>query len=122
MAFFRAIESARSPSKRLFDDSFAVGFLRPSLRVLVYLSEIPIFGGIVPWLIDTKWVAGACPVGVARTKLIDDKLTEAIKQGTKQVVILGAGYDTRAFASKELKGRKFSRLTIRTLPNQNANY
>lgn len=97
MAFFRAIESARPPSKRLFNDPLAISFLRPSLRLLTYLCKSPFVGDFIPFLIDTKWVPGARAVGVARTRLIDKRLTEALNQGARQVVILGAGYDTRAY-------------------------
>jgi methyltransferase (TIGR00027 family) len=97
MALFRAIESARPPAKRLFNDPLAISFLRPSLRLITHLSRPPFAGDIIPFLIDTKWVKGARPVGVARTRLIDERLIEALKQGARQVVILGAGYDTRAY-------------------------
>jgi methyltransferase (TIGR00027 family) len=97
MAFFRALESARPRSKKLFNDPFAVRFLRPSLRFLTHFSKVPFVGGFIPFLIDTRWVKGARPTGVARTVLIDTSLTEALTQGAKQVVILGAGYDTRAY-------------------------
>jgi methyltransferase (TIGR00027 family) len=96
MALFRAIESARPPAKRLFNDQLAICFLRPSLRLITHLSKSRFAGDIITFLIDTKWVKGARPVGVARTRLIDERLIGALKQGVRQVVILGAGYDTRA--------------------------
>jgi methyltransferase (TIGR00027 family) len=34
--------------------------------------------------------------GIARTRLIDDWLDEAVVQGIRQIVLLGAGYDCRA--------------------------
>jgi methyltransferase (TIGR00027 family) len=39
-----------------------------------------------------------------RTRCIDDYLTTCIEQGIRQVVILGAGYDTRAYRFAALKG------------------
>jgi methyltransferase (TIGR00027 family) len=97
MALFRAIESARPESKRLFDDPFAIGFLHGSLRLLAQFARVPFGGKIVPWLIDTRSVPGAYPVAVARTRFIDDRLADALEQGAQQIVILGAGYDTRAY-------------------------
>lgn len=97
MALFRAIESSLPASKRLFNDPFAVGFLRPSLRIVVRLSGVPPLGEIINWLIDTKWVVGARAVGVARTRLIDEMLIRALAEGVEQVVILGAGFDSRAY-------------------------
>jgi O-methyltransferase involved in polyketide biosynthesis len=36
MALFRALETARRPARaRLFEDRFAAGFLRPTLRAVV---------------------------------------------------------------------------------------
>jgi len=97
MALFRAIESARPASARLFEDPFAVHFLHGSLRLLAHVARIPLAGNIVPWLIDTRSVPGARTVAVARTRFIDERLVAALKQGVKQIVILGAGYDTRAY-------------------------
>ena len=97
MALFRAIESARPESGRLFDDPFAIGFLHGSLRVLAHVARTPFAGNIVPWLIDTRSVPGARTVAVARTRFIDEQLIGALKQGVQQLVILGAGYDTRAY-------------------------
>jgi methyltransferase (TIGR00027 family) len=43
----------------------------------------------------------------ARTRYIDDALEKALAGGTRQIVILGAGFDSRAYRfAKELKGAK----------------
>jgi methyltransferase (TIGR00027 family) len=97
MALFRAVESARPEWERLFDDPLAIAFLRKSFRLLVHLARVPFAGNIVPWLIDTKGVAGARSVAVVRTRFIDEQLVDALNKGCKQFVILGAGYDTRAY-------------------------
>ena len=39
---------------------------------------------------------------LARTRVTDDTLKKAIKEGATQVVILGAGYDSRAYRFKQL--------------------
>jgi methyltransferase (TIGR00027 family) len=46
-------------------------------------------------LIDWRW-PGARPSGVARTRLIDDALAGALRDGVHQVALLGAGFDCRA--------------------------
>jgi methyltransferase (TIGR00027 family) len=97
MALFRAVESARPQAEKLFDDPFAIGFLHAPLRFLAQLARIRFAGNLVAWLIDTKGVPGARTVAVARTRFIDEQLIDALKHGTRQVVILGAGYDTRAY-------------------------
>jgi methyltransferase (TIGR00027 family) len=96
MALFRALESARSPSTRLFEDPLAHGFLRPSLRAVVRASRTPLGDAPVRAFIDWRW-PGARASGVARTRLIDDALADALRAGLDQVVILGAGYDCRPY-------------------------
>jgi methyltransferase (TIGR00027 family) len=96
MALFRALESSRRPRhERLFEDLLAVEFLRPSLRLAVLVARVPLLGRIVPAFIDCRW-PGARSSGVARTRLIDDLLAAALREGVDQVVLLGAGFDCRA--------------------------
>lgn len=45
---------------------------------------------------------GAMFTLLVRTRFIDDKLTRAIEAGAKQVVIMGAGFDSRAYRFREL--------------------
>ena len=96
MALFRALESSRRPAARLFEDRLAYGFLRPSLRAVVRLSSLPLGSSPVARFIDWRW-PGARASGVARTRLIDDALRDALTRGARQVVILGAGFDSRAY-------------------------
>ena len=96
MALFRALESLRPANVRLFEDRFAQEFLRPSLRTVVRLSHAPLFGALVAGLIDQRW-PGARSSGIARTRFIDEALIKTIQDGVEQVVILGAGFDCRAY-------------------------
>lgn len=96
MAFYRAMESVRPPSKRLFTDPFAIHFLQPSLRRAVMLSRIPYLGAAIAWYADRR-VPGARTSAIARTRLIDDIVSEALREGIPQVVILGAGFDCRIY-------------------------
>jgi len=96
MAFFRALESARPLRVRIISDPFAMYFLRPALRCAVFLSRVPLLGGAVTWYADRR-LPGARTSGVARTRLIDNVLGEALRDGIAQVVILGAGFDCRAY-------------------------
>ena len=96
MAFFRALESARPSRKRLFTDRFAVQFLRPGLRRALWFSRLPVLGALIPWYADRR-LPGARTSGIARTRLIDDALCQALREGIGQVVILGAGFDCRAY-------------------------
>jgi methyltransferase (TIGR00027 family) len=97
MAFFRALESVRRPMHhRLFHDPFATRFLRPWLRIMVLGSVVPLIGRLLLRSIDRRW-PGARTSAIARTRLIDDWTNDGIAGGAAQVVILGAGFDSRAW-------------------------
>jgi methyltransferase (TIGR00027 family) len=96
MAFFRALETVRPRHKRLFSDPFAIHFLRPSLLRGVTLSRVPLFAAIVRRYADRR-LPGARTSGIARTRLIDEAVESAVTDGLRQVVILGAGFDCRAY-------------------------
>jgi methyltransferase (TIGR00027 family) len=96
MALFRALESSRPAEKRLFDDRLATSFLGPGLRGVVLSARLPVAHALVTGLIDRHW-PGARSSAVARTRLIDDWILDAIRSGLDQLVILGAGFDGRAY-------------------------
>jgi methyltransferase (TIGR00027 family) len=102
MALFRALESARPAADRLFEDPFAPLFLRPSLRSVLRLSQRPAARRLILRFLDSRW-PGARSSGVARTRLIDDWLRAALADGAAQVVILGAGFDCRAYRLPEVR-------------------
>jgi len=102
MALFRAVESNRREKSRLFYDPFAISFLDRDLRLLANLSKIAILQDVIPTIIHLNGV-GAISSGIARTKYIDDKLEMTVQEGIKQVIILGAGFDTRALRLESLK-------------------
>ena len=102
MAYFRALESARPAPRRLFHDPFAPNFLSPVLRGAAAIAKIPIFAPIVDVYTDVR-LPGARTSAIARTKLIDDSLLDALQDGITQVVILGAGFDCRAYRLPQLR-------------------
>lgn len=101
IAAHRAIESSKNQEERICYDPFARDFLPPGFTVIGE-SEIPeetalnIFKDIVP---------GFHEFFLARTRYIDDYLQQFINKGLEQLVILGAGYDSRAYRFDELKNR-----------------
>src|SRR3954452_22478162 len=95
MALFRALESQRSP-RPLFRDPFAAAFLGRPLRQLVRWSAPPLLGRLLRRTIDRLW-PGARTSGGARTKLIDDWVGDGVATGARQVLVLGAGFDSRAW-------------------------
>ena len=53
-------------------------------------------GALISRILDWRW-PGARTSGIARTRFIDDLCQEALRDGFEQVVILGAGFDARAY-------------------------
>jgi methyltransferase (TIGR00027 family) len=89
MALVRAIEAARPEAVRICND--------PIARALV-----PTFAyTLSKWFIDSglyaKMSRGAIEFITARERYIDDFLSACLGEGIEQVVLLGAGFDTRAY-------------------------
>jgi methyltransferase (TIGR00027 family) len=101
MAFFRALESARPPSQRLFNDPFAPYFVRPYLRRSAFIARSRFIASFVNRYSDLR-LPGARTSAIARTKLIDDSLLDALRTGISQAVILGSGFDCRAYRLPQL--------------------
>ncbi|WP_030442045.1 class I SAM-dependent methyltransferase [Actinoplanes subtropicus] len=95
VALFRALETARGRD-RVFDDPLAVRFLRGGYRLLARAARLRPVGLRLSRLIDRRW-PGPRPSAVARTRLIDDLVVAALAHGARQVLLLGAGYDSRAY-------------------------
>jgi methyltransferase (TIGR00027 family) len=94
-ALFRALE-ARHPAKtRVADDRLAVHFLAPEFRLLAELARVPPFRKAIELFIDWRWPGPRAGM-VVRTRFLDDEISNALS-GVSQILILGAGFDTRAF-------------------------
>src|SRR2546422_2287781 len=102
-ALFRALESALPARKRLFDDPLARNFLTWPLSLVARLAVVPGLREMVPWLIDNRWPGVRSSV-VARTRLIDDAMSASPGGRIDQLVILGAGFDSRAYRLPCLHG------------------
>jgi methyltransferase (TIGR00027 family) len=99
-AFQRATERARPPRQRILDDPWAEHFLRPAARAALAAY------GTSRLAKRADEILGLTHFVVTRHRYIDDRLLEALRNGAGQVVLLGAGYDSRAFRfAVELAGR-----------------
>jgi len=96
VALFRALEAARHHD-RVFTDPFAARFLPGGYRLVARAATIPAVNRWVERYIDRRYPAGPRGSAVVRTRLIDDLTLEALADGARQVVLLGAGYDSRAY-------------------------
>ena len=102
VATMRAIEANKPDGDRICYDPFAKFFLRKSFR---FLAESKIVSPLLLNYVEKK--GPGFPGGiVVRTKYIDDLLKKCLHEDCKQVVILGAGFDTRAFRIERKSGTK----------------
>lgn len=92
LAFLRALESYRPEPERLFDDRFSRGLMPGLWKV----SLLPGFRHAIVALMEEN-APGLIGSLYCRTRYIDDALYDALKIGLEQVVILGAGFDARAY-------------------------
>jgi methyltransferase (TIGR00027 family) len=95
IAAARAVESEKPEGERICYDPYAVKFLNP---FFYHFVRFFIVSGYSEW-------AGAGVTGflVARCRYMDDLLQEDLDEGLQQLVILGAGFDSRAYRCEQLK-------------------
>lgn len=98
IASARARESTRPQDQRLFYDPFARHFLSSRTR---FIGRYPPLRALFRWR-NRRILPGMFGGIVARTRFIDDYLLACLKKDAQQVVILGAGYDTRAYRFEEV--------------------
>lgn len=89
----RLIEQYQPEETRLFNDTLVKDLVGTPIRALMRLSSmrnlaIQQMDAITP---------GIYGVQIARSRFIDEAARDALAQGIEQVVILGAGLDTRAY-------------------------
>jgi methyltransferase (TIGR00027 family) len=90
MALVRAIEAQKPEGVRICYDPIARSLVNP---ISVFLSKLVINSGIY----ERIGPPGAIAFITARERYIDDFLKVCLNEGLDQVVILGAGFDTRAY-------------------------
>lgn len=93
----RASETTRPPDERIIDDPYAKVFLRPSGRAA--LAAWTATRSAAGFIDRTGAAFVAC-----RHRFIDDHLLASLDAGAEQVVLLGAGYDARAYRFHEQLG------------------
>lgn len=103
IAIHRAVESTKSENERICYDPYAINFLSPGPLKIVELiaSENEMAKRKMDELNNV--FPGAHNSLIARVRYFDDFVKSCVDDGIKQLVILGAGYDTRAYRIKGMK-------------------
>ena len=114
----RALELHRPAAQRIVSDDYAPAFLtaagRAALRGLV-------IGGPAVRLAERHEAAGLSAYALCRHRFIDDHLAGALTDGIEQLLILGAGYDSRAYRFADaLAGRPVSEVDLAPLSRRKA--
>jgi methyltransferase (TIGR00027 family) len=99
MAFSRAIESLKTEEERICYDPLAKDFLTLKYKILI---QNKLLRNSVVKIIDQLFIGHHYYV-IARTRYIDDFLQECFANEIQQVVIMGAGFDSRAYRFDDLK-------------------
>ena len=92
-ALHRTIANKELKSERFGPDYLAEVFLPPHFRFFMKFQKIRVrtrkkFNKLLPGLFEYM---------IARTSYFDGIFIEALNKNTPQIVLLGAGYDTRAY-------------------------
>jgi len=100
-AIIRAVETEKPEGERLCYDPFAISFVSTPNRIV---RVIPPLRKLALWYVEKQhpFVLDCIP---ARTRYIDEYVNRCIDDGIQQLIILGAGYDSRAHRLEGLKER-----------------
>jgi len=102
MAVQRGLESLRPARSRLFCDPSSSRFVSTRWRIILAASHIPGVRRLVEAVYDQVGGPGPRASAIARTRLIDDLLLRE-SASAAQLVILGAGFDSRPYRLSPLK-------------------
>ena len=112
----RALEHLKPEGERIVDDPWAHLFLSPPAR-----------GALAAWSrsLSARLLRRLGPSGTTyvplRHRFIDDHLAAALDDGAAQVVLLGAGYDTRAYRfAEQLAGRPVFEVDLASISRNKA--
>lgn len=103
MAAARAFGSRVPGLEHILQDPFAEHFIGPrywALHRLIRFGFAPLNLGMVS--VYDRVLPGAVGWVLTRHRYFDDAIEEAVRDGAKQVVLVGAGYDSRAFRLEAL--------------------
>jgi methyltransferase (TIGR00027 family) len=101
VAFYRAVESKKPEDERICHDPYAHHFISPKISALKKKwLQTSLNMRIYEWLFP-----GIYAYFAVRTRYIDDYLQWCLDHDYQQVVVLGAGYDSRAYRFHQFKDR-----------------
>ncbi|AKB50693.1 hypothetical protein MSBRW_1440 [Methanosarcina barkeri str. Wiesmoor] len=103
IALHRLRESVRPESERIFYDPYAIYFINP--KILEFIRSNPDKSKAEVERYD-HFLPGTVNSIVARVRYFDDFVKKSIDEGFEQLIIMGAGYDSRAYRIEGMKKLK----------------
>ena len=100
VAILRAYESQKPAGERICYDPYAIHFVSP--EILEWAACNPDKAMALQEMSD-RLFPGLDNFVIARVRYFDDFVKRSIDGGLEQLIILGAGYDSRAYRIEELK-------------------
>jgi len=114
-ALYRAVTNKEFKNERFGPDYLAEYFLPPHFKFFIKFKKIRVD---VKNKSD-KLTPGMYEYGIARTSFFDNIFIDALNKNIPQIVLLGAGYDTRAYRFAEINNTtKIIELDIETTQNR----
>jgi methyltransferase (TIGR00027 family) len=114
----RAAELRRPPAQRIVTDEYARWFLGDAARIVVGAAR---FVGAPLCAIERYDALAVITYSLCRHRFIDDHLDADLHDGVEQVLILGAGYDSRAYRfAAALSGRPVHEVDLPPLSRRKA--
>jgi len=94
VAWMRATDQRRPSGERVLDDPYATLFLGPLFKTAAAALQAT---GRLGEATEARFSPGLTAFVLCRHRFMDDAFDAALSIGVDQVVVLGAGYDTRAY-------------------------
>lgn len=116
LALIRAKESTLKPDERICFDPYAIRFVNPNL--LQILARMPPEKSKEMQDIYENQFPGHKNALIARVRFFDDSVKDSISKGFTQIVIIGAGYDTRAYRIEGISKVRVFELDLPDIQNR----
>jgi methyltransferase (TIGR00027 family) len=114
----RALELGRPSGEQIVTDPFAPVFLDGVHRRALDALRL---GAPLVHLAERHELAGIAAFVLLRHRFIDEHLAAALADGAEQVIVLGAGYDSRAYRfAEQLQGRPVHEVDLAPLSRRKA--
>jgi methyltransferase (TIGR00027 family) len=114
----RALELKREPAQRIVTDIYAPVFLTEAYRATLRLLEL---GKPVLRRAERAEIAGLAAFVLCRHRFIDEHLLAELAGDCEQVLVLGAGYDARAYRfADRIADRPFFEVDLAPLSRRKA--